>query len=843
MTVKMDPGPIIRASGHKKKKKIQKSNDNDQHMFKDKKRKVIDVELDSIKKNKHAKAEHKLLERNDEVEKRSLGEKRISSADAWVISVVSGVNLTSKELVVSSDGKHIFVNSGDKVVVYSTSSGQMVRQLNTGPIISIQKGNQEGELIVATLKKLCIWNFMDVRIVNKFKIECRNKLQSFEKVDIYIPETFNDNKEIFLGLKKDSKVSLFRLNLETNESAKIFNDFKVGTLHLGAKDQLVCAISDHKEHGFKDCTLLMYDRNLSKVMTLHTDKNRPYTCVKVHPSEKVVACGDTSGRILVYSGLEQQTPSKSILHWHSLPVGGLCWSDEGGLLYSGGGEAVLVKWKQEDGSKPYFVPRIGGSIIGISGGGGFTVLQLDSNRLVVIDRTSDTVTALVGGLAKNKKGWPAGICKNMSKLLMNGACGMVQVYDTSTGQVQSIDITQQTQLTVERNAAPHNNEVEKMAISSCGQYLATVDCMWANITRVTLKLWTWSAALNNFTLNTQVDTPHQAGVNLLSFQPSHSADIPMLLSLGGDQAKLWELKSNWSCASCMSFRHFPTGAGGWSSDGTVVGVAFGHIVTLWDSNSNLKATLHVEDDFDAVNNIVFGTNRVVRHIYASTSSKVIVWDLLTMSLSWTFSLTPSLCTSLHISPSASLLAIVQKDVVTMLDPLSKTVVKMFHNTNFTGGAAWIPKGHSSECLYLLTYEGQLTRIGPPVKSVRNTPIQPQKSVFQTLLSKNEKRSLISDANNSLLTRSKTMHDIDSMLSLPLYTVPPPSQMRNILVKNRLIALPKLRRSKPVDNTEKSEDEEKQKIMSKINNAFSFEQQESELLDLKSFCKLLKKSSL
>merc|ERR1711915_639929 len=135
------------------------------------------------------------------------------------------------------------------------------------------------------------------------------------------------------------------------------------------------------------------------------------------------------------------------------------------------------------------------------------------------------------------------------------------------------------------------------------------------------------------------------------------------------------------------------------------------------------------------------------------------------------------------------------------------------------------------------------RIGPPVKSVRNTPIQPQKSVFQTLLSKNEKKSLVSDANNSLLTRSKTMHDIDSMLSLPLYTVPPPSQMRNILVKNRLIALPKQKRSKPVDNTEKSEDEEKQKIMSKINNTFSFEQQESELLDLKSFCKLLKKSSL
>merc|ERR1719295_2517001 len=112
-------------------------------MFKDKKRKVLDMEVDSIKKIKHSKAELKLSGRIDEVEKRRLGEKRTSSADAWVISVVSGVNLTSKELVISRDGKYIIVNSGDKVLVYSTASGQRVRQLNTGPIISVQRGNQD----------------------------------------------------------------------------------------------------------------------------------------------------------------------------------------------------------------------------------------------------------------------------------------------------------------------------------------------------------------------------------------------------------------------------------------------------------------------------------------------------------------------------------------------------------------------------------------------------------------------------------------------------------------------------------------------------------------------------
>lgn len=844
----MDTGPLLHSPGPKKSKR-------------NKKQKFEDVDVPSIKQLKEGKKYKKevtpvklskpdiknkkdRVKQNNAVDERPVGA-QVPNHDDWVMKPVSGVDLVSKEAVVTGDGKHVLINSTDKVLVYSTASGKMVRQLNTGKVLAVQKSDKEGEVVVATKRKICTWNFMEVKIVKKYplRFDTIKKFQLKDILDIFVPEKFAETKEILICVKGDKKTPLYRMDVVNNNCVRIFENVKVGSVHIGENGNLVCAISDHKDHGYKDSTLLMYDRNLLKVMSVHTDKARPFTCAKVHPVSKVVACGDTSGRIQIFSGLEQQQPAKNVLHWHSLPVGGVCWSGEGGVLYSGGGEAVLVKWSQEEGSKPSFVPRVGGAVVGLGGGGGVTVLQLDSNRLVVVDRMSDTVMGLVGGLARNKNGWPAGLNRDREKLVMNGGVGLVQVYNTNTGQTHSLDITQQTHLTKERNVVPHNSEVERIAVSSCGQYLATVDCMWASITRTTLKLWTWSQAIGNYCLNTQVDCPHEPGVISLSFQPTTLPHPPMLLSVGGDsKAKLWQLGSSWSCVSCLSFRQLAAASGGWSSDGTVVGVAFGHIVTLWDTDSNLRTTLAVEDSMEPITSLVFGSNSTVRQLYTSSSSSVVVWDLLTLSPEWTLSLTPSPHTSLSTSPSSPLLALVQKDTITIVSPLTKSIIKTFQNTNCTGGATWVPNKVSGSSLFFLTYSGQLTKIGPPSKAVTLTPMQTQPNVFQTLLSKSGVASK-ETLSMTQYTRTKIMHDIEALLSLPLHTVPPPSQLRTTLVRNRLLALPKLRRGKVVENANEMKDEDKMKKLMKIEDVFKFEEKETEPLDLKSFCKLLKKSTL
>ena len=90
------------------------------------------------------------------------------------------------------------------------------------------------------------------------------------------------------------------------------------------------------------------------------------------------------------------------------------------------------------------------------------------------------------------------------KLLMNGCVGKVQVFSTRSGGVHSLDITGQNYLTKERGAAPHNSEVERVALSNSSRFMATVDCQWSAAARITLKIWTYDPAIGNFSLNTQV---------------------------------------------------------------------------------------------------------------------------------------------------------------------------------------------------------------------------------------------------------------------------------------------------------------------------------------------------
>ena len=66
-----------------------------------------------------------------------------------------------------------------------------------------------------------------------------------------------------------------------------------------------------------------------------------------------------------YGFLNDSKPTKTVLHWHALPVLSLCFTEEGSFLLSGGHECVLVKWIYKTGHKD-FKPRLGAPINKIS---------------------------------------------------------------------------------------------------------------------------------------------------------------------------------------------------------------------------------------------------------------------------------------------------------------------------------------------------------------------------------------------------------------------------------------------------------------------------------------------
>ena len=66
-------------------------------------------------------------------------------------------------------------------------------------------------------------------------------------------------------------------------------------------------------------------------------------------------------------------------------------------MYSGGGEGVMCRWRQEGGSKPSFIPRLGGPLLGMTSGAEVSVLQLENNLVKIVDTMSDKVLASVSG--------------------------------------------------------------------------------------------------------------------------------------------------------------------------------------------------------------------------------------------------------------------------------------------------------------------------------------------------------------------------------------------------------------------------------------------------------------
>jgi NET1-associated nuclear protein 1 (U3 small nucleolar RNA-associated protein 17) len=118
------------------------------------------------------------------------------------------------------------------------------------------------------------------------------------------------------------------------------------------------------------------------IKTFKKNKNE-LTCLSIHPNEDCIATGTTSGKIIIwYNYLSNDAfstnedgsqghlsiklkPTNSILHWHSLPVLSLTFTNEGSFLLSGGHECVLVKWMFKTGQKD-FKPRLGSPISHIS---------------------------------------------------------------------------------------------------------------------------------------------------------------------------------------------------------------------------------------------------------------------------------------------------------------------------------------------------------------------------------------------------------------------------------------------------------------------------------------------
>jgi hypothetical protein len=345
-----------------------------------------------------------------------------------------------------------------------------------------------------------------------------------------------------------------------------------------------------------------------------------------------------------------------------------------------------------------------------------------------------------------------------------------------------------------------------------------------------------------------VDGPHEAAVQELRFQPCPSG--PLLLSVGTDRrAKLWGRGAGalgaWTCTAALQLRGLAANSGDWSDDGSVLGIAFGHLVTLWDADTRLRATLAVEGVKEPVAGLAFGRGPSARLLLAASGSLLQAWDLLTLSPAWSLALQASPHTHLVPSPTAPLLALVQKDQVVLLSTATGQPEHTVEDTNCTGGAAWLPdpQAAAGSALHFLPYSGELKRLGSVHLPSAETPVGP--GALSSHLGRLVAGGVAATGPApALWTAARRQDDIEAVLSLPLHALPPPSQLAAGLVRARLLGLPRI---KPTATGHKvsgtSADAEMRKKVEKLESAFKFEEDPVESLNFKAFCKLFKNTSL
>ena len=204
-----------------------------------------------------------------------------------------------------------------------------------------------------------------------------------------------------------------------------------------------------------------------------------------------------------------------------------------------------------------------------------------------------------------------------------------------------MDVVGQNLISSSREFKVYPIEVTKAAVSGDGVWLSTIEMRddFETLPEIRLKFWELTESLQNYLLNTTIHLPHNSEVNCLQF----SSDSEAMVSTSSDREfKIWHLvededKKWWKCFKVGNLNSvsIPTIAK-WSSDSSLLGIAFDNFITLWDvfDKSVLKFMdrLSVEEKSDSkLIFIDFGTEDKSHLLIEGRHYLIKIWNLLDLS--------------------------------------------------------------------------------------------------------------------------------------------------------------------------------------------------------------------
>ncbi|KAF9187055.1 WD repeat-containing protein 75 [Haplosporangium sp. Z 767] len=599
------------------------------------------------------------------------------------------MRLSDYPMVYTSDSNYIFSCNGKSIRILSIETGQVVRILSS----SVEDGGHSEKVTTVILNPknplqlysasldgtIKLWDFNDAVLLKTYEVGVPiTHMVVHESLSnhVYLITTKKSTKKYDqyqarksggLRVKENSVLLRFSLASSQRKLVRLLKTRVCCGLAISSDGEYLVVAGRYKLHVIH----IAAGNGIEEGGVTEKDEARfrcyltpeKITCLAFHPTEGCIATGSETGRITLWYcfGKNVDRPVTTTMHWHAHQVTAIAFSADGTYLLSGGEEAVLVIWQLQTGHKQ-FLPRLGSEIkhITISPDQGLYAISHQDNSINVIRSVDLKIKTVIQGLKfahvnhiANPLSTGLIIEPRNGHVVLNGTPGTIQFYDVVKEQhIMELEITPRNKVSRTDDKEIIQPQVMHCAFTSdkAARWMVTVDGRDDKETtpELYLKFWEYDDDAHTYVLNTRVDAPHSSAITSCMFNPRQGNQAPMAVTTSLDGTfKIWELTHQgearrgieaeraWGCRSTGFYRDMIPHCAGFSSDGSLLAIAYGQIITLWNPYLNtLQGVLVQPPENRPVKHLTFLKNSPF--LIAATKDHLYCWNLLTCSVWWSY---------------------------------------------------------------------------------------------------------------------------------------------------------------------------------------------------------------
>lgn len=534
----------------------------------------------------------------------------------------------------------LFVIWTNTVRVYSTSTGEWLRDLEgfNENIVGLEFDLYNPKVLVgcSSSGEVISWKWRSgyIHARGQIKIATGSNIGNFHLISL--DGTKSHGLIAWSSPTGQTYTQLCYIDLETYE---VDNRWKVHGLSLNKMPvQIAVGVQAFKFfaviQGTKIYHVKMETGETTRIQSKETGKMANLTLVKCHPTTEAIMTGSNDGKLFFWSKVGGDQCICSLFHWHSQAVATVAFTETGSGFYSGGLEAVVVKWDLDRPEIREFMPRLSGAVhhLAVAPGNQKFAVATEDNAIRIYSPNKQQLSVIqhftrLNYDATGRQNFPVGLRINprTSSLVLNGREGYLQFFSTHTRNLlYNIEILQENRLMPEREKLLFNTRVTRAAITM--DWMVTAEC-WDDrkstaITR--MRFWAFNQRRQGYELNTSVEMPHLRTVTSLEFSSMYSDDNLLCASSGGDNLiKVWMAADAdsiyrkgvvWYCTAKTHFKNMPVYSLCFSQDGSVLAAGCGNTLCVWNAeNLKLKCALSAPQAMDGnANKVVFELSENIR---------------------------------------------------------------------------------------------------------------------------------------------------------------------------------------------------------------------------------------